>query len=86
MHLESFFTLDVAMAKSCFSVVESFLPCLMGKELSWVDWDKVPDWPTKEDLGGGQLGIPVRGVSVLQYCTLKLVSIKSSVGSRVVHK
>ena len=86
MHLESFLTLDVAVAKSCFSVVESFLPCPMGEELSWIDWNKVPDWPTEEDLGGGQLGIPVGGVSVLQYCTLKFVCIESSVGSRVVHK
>ena len=46
--------------------------------------DEVPDEATENAHGLGKVGIPVRGVSVLQHGTLQLVGVQRTLGSNVI--
>ena len=59
---------------------EGLPPGSVGLVLAWVNRDEVPDGATENAHGWGNVGVPVRGVSVLQHGTLKLVGVPANLG------
>ena len=56
----------------------------VGLVLAWLNRDEVPDGATENAHGWGKVGVLVRGVSVLQHGTLKLVGVQRTLGSSVI--
>ena len=63
---------------------EGLPPGGVGLVLAWVDRNGVPDGATENAQGWGKGGVPVRGVSVLQHGTLKLVGVQRTLGFSVI--
>ena len=65
------------------SISERFLtgheclpPSGVGLVPPWVDGDEVSNGASKNAHGGGEAGVPVRGISILEHCSLKFIGVQ----------
>ena len=63
---------------------EGLPPDGVGLVLAWVNLDEVADGAIENAHGWEKVGVLIRGVSVLQHGTLKLVGVQRTLGSSVI--
>ena len=76
---EPFVRPHVAVAKCLFALGEGLPPCAVGLVFAGMDWDKIPDRPSEDNLGGRHASVAVRRVAVLQYGTLETICVQTTI-------
>ena len=75
----------VALGQSTFTHLRSLSPLCSDCELAGLERDVIPENTAKDHLGGGETSDRVRTVAVEKESTGHLVTVKTSIGSQVVH-